>query len=130
MGARITAKRLSLLLPTAQQAVHAAGKSVVDGLSARPPWLRVTILIGAMGIGIAINVMLMSAPTPPADAAANHGLLSPAPSDATLRPLSPVDPCRPPWTVPTRCRTAQQHPKGSAPKFGTADTTTGSDACQ
>jgi len=84
--ARITAKRLSLLLPTAQQTVHAVGKSVVDGLPARPHWLRVTILIGAMGIGIAINVMLMSAPSPPADAAANLGRLMPAPSGATLRP--------------------------------------------
>jgi len=81
--ARITAKRLIQLLPTAQKTIHAMGESVTGTLPLRPHWVRVAILIGAMGIGIAINVMLISARNAPVGAASNQGLVSPMPSDAT-----------------------------------------------
>jgi hypothetical protein len=85
--ARITAKRLILLLPGAQKAAHAVGASVAgSSLPATPPWTRIAILIGAMGIGVAINVMLMSAQNAPAAVAANTGLVSPTPSIMTQRP--------------------------------------------
>jgi len=82
--ARITAKRLILLLPGAQKGVHAMDDPAAGSARARPHWTRTTILIGAMVIGIAINVMLMSAQNAPTDIATSQGLVSPAPSGATL----------------------------------------------
>jgi hypothetical protein len=84
--ARITAKRLSLLLPGAQPTIHAMGASVAGSLPARPHWMRAAILIGAMGIGIAINVMLMSTQNAPAAVAASQQLGAPTPSIMTQRP--------------------------------------------
>ena len=84
--ARITAKRLILLLPRAQKTIHAVGESVAGNLPAGPHWVRAAILIGAMGVGIAINVMLMSAQTAPVAVAASQGLVSGTPS---VRPDHP-----------------------------------------
>jgi hypothetical protein len=71
VDARITARRLALLLP-AQSARLPTGEPAPDRPRSRRDRVRITILIVGLGIGIAINVFFVSFNHVPLDAAAGQ----------------------------------------------------------